>query len=180
KRVERPVLPFPDLLEHRIGDPADQIGRDLDPVKFLQMGLDLANRQPAGIEADDPVIKTVEAGLPFADNLRLEAAVAVARNRNLDRTVVANQRLVRIAVAAVATATTGRIAPLISQMLSQLGAERPFQKPLLEFLEQSFPRPADLAASYSLAAAVPTQEGEFPHDAGSHLTRRWREMDSSL
>jgi hypothetical protein len=54
------------------------------------MGLDLANRQPAGIEADDPVIKTVEAGLPFGDNMRLEAAVAVARNRNLDRTVVAN------------------------------------------------------------------------------------------
>src|SRR5271168_2144298 len=102
------------------------------------MGLDPANRQPAGIDADDPVIKTLEAGLPFGDNLRLEAAVAVAPNGNLDRTLVTNHRLGRIAVGAVAIATTGRIALLISKMLGQLGAERPFQQPLLEFLEQSF------------------------------------------
>jgi len=44
-RVERPVLPFPNLLEHGVGDPADQIGGDLDPVDFLQVSLDLANRQ---------------------------------------------------------------------------------------------------------------------------------------
>jgi hypothetical protein len=27
--IERPVLPFPDLVEDRVGDPADEIGRDL-------------------------------------------------------------------------------------------------------------------------------------------------------
>ena len=37
--VERPVLPFPNLLEHGVGDPADQIGGDLDPVKLLQVSL---------------------------------------------------------------------------------------------------------------------------------------------
>src|SRR5215213_1257581 len=32
-RIKRPVLPVPDLFEHRVGDPADQIRRDLDPVE---------------------------------------------------------------------------------------------------------------------------------------------------
>src|SRR6516164_6666513 len=43
-----------------------------------------------------------------------------------------------IAVATVATAATGRVAFLVSQMLAQLGAQRAFQQALLEFLEQPF------------------------------------------
>ena len=33
-RVERTGLPFPDLVENRVGHPADQIRRDLGPLKF--------------------------------------------------------------------------------------------------------------------------------------------------
>ena len=43
-RIERPVLPLPDLIKNRIGDPADQIGRDLDAIEVLEMALDLAHR----------------------------------------------------------------------------------------------------------------------------------------
>jgi hypothetical protein len=42
--------------------------------------------------ADDAIVEAVEAGLPFRDDLRLEAAVAVARNRNLDRTRIPDAR----------------------------------------------------------------------------------------
>jgi hypothetical protein len=98
--VERPVLPFPNLLEHGVGDPADQIGGDLDPVKLLQVSLDLANREPPGVKADDPIVEPVEPGLPLRHDLRLEAAVAVARHRDLDRTAIVEHRLARITVAA--------------------------------------------------------------------------------
>src|SRR5262245_44607251 len=52
--------------------------------------LDLANRQPAGVEADDPVVKALDPGLALGDNLRLKAAVAVAWHRQLDRPVIAD------------------------------------------------------------------------------------------
>src|SRR5215470_11338712 len=90
KRVERPVLPFPDLIEYCIGNPADQIGRDLDAIELVQMRLDLANRKPAGIEADDPVVKALDPGLAFGNNLRLEAAVTVAWHGQIDRPVIAD------------------------------------------------------------------------------------------
>ena len=80
----RPVLPFPDLVEHRIGDLADQIGRDLDMIELVQMRLDLANRKPAGVEADDPVVEALDPGLALGNNLRFEAAVAVTRHSELD------------------------------------------------------------------------------------------------
>jgi hypothetical protein len=49
-RVERAVLPFAHLIEDGVGDPADQIGRDVDPVELAQMALDLPYRQAARIE----------------------------------------------------------------------------------------------------------------------------------
>ena len=90
------------------------------------MSLNLANRQASGIKADYPIVEPVEPGLPFGDDLRLEAAVAVARHRDLDRPVIADHGLARISVAAVAAAAAGRFALLVSQMLAQLGAERTF------------------------------------------------------
>jgi hypothetical protein len=112
-RVERPVLPLAHLVEHGIGDPADQIGRDLNRVQLLQVSLDFAHRQAAGIEADDPVVKAVEAALAFGNDLRLERAVAIARHRDLNRPVIADHRLRRIAVAAVAAAPARRVALLV-------------------------------------------------------------------
>src|SRR5947209_9030674 len=102
------------------------------------MHLDLATRQTPGIKAYVPIIETIQARPSLADNLRLKAAVAVARNRDLDHPVLAHHRLARIAVAAVAAAAPVRGAFLVSQVLAQLGAECAFQKALLQLLEQSF------------------------------------------
>jgi len=41
------------------------------------MSLDVAHRQPGGIEPDDLVIHPVDPGLAFLHQFRLEAAVAV-------------------------------------------------------------------------------------------------------
>jgi hypothetical protein len=163
-RVERPVLPFPNLLEDGVGDPADQIGGNLNPVKLLQVSLDLANREAPGIEADDPIVEPMEPGLPFGDDLRLKAAIAVARHRDLDRSVIADHGLARIPVAAVAAAAAGRVALLVSQMLAQFGAERPFQQALLKFLEQT------LLAEQILRRAVALQQllDEFVPDRLCH------------
>ena len=120
-------MPFANLLEDRVGDPADQIGRNLDAVNLHEVRLDLANRQAARIQANDAVIETVKAGLPLGHELRLEGAVAVARNRDLDRAVVADHGFARIAVATVAAAAASRGALLVAQMLCQLGAERSLQ-----------------------------------------------------
>src|SRR5262249_43975376 len=117
KRVERPVLPFPNLIEYCIGNPADQIGRDLDAIQLVQMRLDLAHRKPAAREADAPVVKALDPGLVFGNNLRLEAAVTVARHGQIDRPVIADHGFARIAVPAVAAAPAGWIALLVSQML---------------------------------------------------------------
>jgi len=116
------------------------------------MPLDLAHRQPAGIQADDPIIEAVQPGLPFGDDLRLEAAVAVARHGDLDRAVLADHRLARIAVAAVAAAATGRVALLIAEVLAQLGAERPFEQPSLQFSEQP------ILAEQILRRVIPLQQ----------------------
>ena len=114
-RIERPVLPFPDLIKHRIGHPADQVGRDLGAIEFGQVALDLAHRHAARVKAQDLVVEAVEPGLALADQLRLEAAGPVARDRNLDLPVLGQYRLRTRAVAAVAAAAAGRIALLVAQ-----------------------------------------------------------------
>ena len=68
--------------------------------------------------------------------MRLEAAGAVARHRNLDLTVLGQNRLRAGAVAAVATPAAGGIALLAVEMLGQFRPERALDQRLLELLEQ--------------------------------------------
>ena len=48
--VQRTALPVPNLVQHRIGDPADQVRRDLQPIDILKMDLNIAHRQTGGIK----------------------------------------------------------------------------------------------------------------------------------
>ena len=47
ERLERPALPRRHFRDDGVGDGADQIGRDLDGIRLLQEGLNLADCQPA-------------------------------------------------------------------------------------------------------------------------------------
>jgi hypothetical protein len=100
------------------------------------MALDLADCHATRIEAQDLVVDTVEPRLSFRDQLRLEAANAVARDGNLDLAIVGQDRLRTRPIAAVATASTVGIALFISQVLSEFCAERPLDQRLLELLEE--------------------------------------------
>src|SRR5262249_60896749 len=125
----------------------DQIGRDLDAIELVQMRLDLANRKPAGIEADDPVVKALDPGLAFGNNLRLEAAVTVAWHGQIDRPVIADHSFARIAVPAGAGAPARWIALLVSQSLGQLCSQRPLHQAPFQLVKQPLLPPPNARAA---------------------------------
>ncbi len=81
--------------------------RDVGAIEFGQVALDLGNRHATRVEAQDLVVEAVEPGLAFGDQLRLEAAGAVAWDGNLDHSVLGEQHLRTRAVATVAAAAAG-------------------------------------------------------------------------
>jgi hypothetical protein len=91
-QVERSVLPFPYLVEDHVGDPANEVGRNVRPIQFGQVTLDLAPRHTTGVKAHNLVVKAVKAPLPFGDQLRLEASGAIARDRNLDLAILGQRQ----------------------------------------------------------------------------------------
>ena len=102
------------------------------------MALDLTDRHSPGVERDDFVVEAIQARLAFGHDLRLEAAVAVARHLDLDRPILGQHRLGVGPVAVVAGPSAGGIALLITKMVRQLGAQRPLEQRLLQLLEQAF------------------------------------------
>ena len=79
-RLQRPVLPLGDLLQHGVGDRADQVGRDVDAVELAQVALDLADAHAAGVHRDDLVVEAGKAPLVLGDQLRVEGRQPVARD----------------------------------------------------------------------------------------------------
>jgi hypothetical protein len=98
--------------------------------------LDLPHCHAASVEAQYLVVEPIEAGLALGDQLWLETAGAVV-HRNLDLTVVGQDRLWACAIAAVAATAAGRVALFVAQMVGQLGAERTLDQGLLELFEKS-------------------------------------------
>jgi hypothetical protein len=89
------------------------------------------------MQGDDLVVEAIQTGLALRHDLRLEGPVAIARNVDLDRSVLGQHRLGRGSVAVVARPAAGRIAFLVTKMVRQLGAQRPLEQRLLELLEQA-------------------------------------------
>jgi hypothetical protein len=71
-------------------------------------------------------------GLALGDQLRLEAASAIARHRDLDLAVFGQDGLRADPIAAVAPATSCGIALLIAEMLGQLRSQRTLDQRLLQ------------------------------------------------
>src|SRR5262245_19792016 len=133
--LERPVLPFPRLLDHRVGHLADQVGTHFDPVDLLQMALDLAHRHAAGVHRHDLVVEPGETPLALLDDLRLEAAVAVTRHFQVDHPFVGDQPLAARAIPLIALACRTDLALRIAQVHRQLRAKRSLQNRLLQLSE---------------------------------------------
>lgn len=79
-RLQWPVLPRDDLVDHAVGHRRDQIRRNLDAVQLADVGLDVASAYASSIEDDDLLIDTGESPLILADQHRIGAAPAIARN----------------------------------------------------------------------------------------------------
>jgi len=82
--LRRTGWPGHDLLQPRVSDDADQIGRDVDVVQLAQMPDDLAGTHTAGVHRDDLVVEPRKFPLILGDQLGIEAGLAVPRHRQLD------------------------------------------------------------------------------------------------
>src|SRR5205807_10338624 len=119
------------------GHPADQIEADLDPVDLLQVRTDVTDRQPAAVEREDLLVEPDEPPLALFDDLRLEAAVPVARSVDLDLPVLGDQRLRWRAVALIGSPTRRLAMRLIAEVLGQLNLHRPLDQPLGQLSEHA-------------------------------------------
>lgn len=134
--VHCPGLPLPDLVEHRIGDAADQVRRHLKTVDDFQMGPEVADGQPGGAEANDLVIHPVDPGLALLHKFRLKTAIPVALHRNRHFAVLALQALVGSAIALVHWVRRGVLALFIAKVRRHLAAEHPLHQLDLEVFQQ--------------------------------------------
>src|SRR5579872_1474627 len=147
---ERPTLPFGDFLQHRLGDRADQVRRDVDAVNLHKMPLDLPNRQATGIHRHDLVVEAGKAALILGDQLRIEGSFPVARHRDLQLRRIGQNLLLRVAVAVIA-AITAALAGFLSQMVIHLGVQHSFGQRLLQVVKQT------VLAKYVLALRTSQQ-----------------------
>lgn len=136
ERVERPVLPLGHFLQDGVGDGRDQIGRHVNAVELLQMATDLAHPHAARIHGDDLLVEIGKAALIFGDQLRVEGAGPVARDRKRHLRVAGQDRLPRSAVAAIGRATGLR---LVVKMFVELGVQNALRKRLLQINDETAP-----------------------------------------
>jgi len=130
-RLQRPGLPGGDLVQHRIGDRADQVGRDLDTIQIQQVARDLARAHASRIHRDDLVVEARKAALVLRDQQRVEAALPVARHLQRHPAGIGRHALAAVAVAAVAR--TG----LARQVMVHLGIQSALGQRLLQPVQQA-------------------------------------------
>ena len=130
QRVERTGLPLRRLGGDRVGDGADQVGRNLGAVDLAQVALDLTRAQAARVERNDLVVEAGQPALILADQHRVETGLTVARYGHIDMAVVGQYTLAAAAVAVVAAGAGGF---LLRQVVVELGRHQPVQQGLLEF-----------------------------------------------
>src|SRR5699024_870747 len=128
--LQRPGLPGQHLLTDRVGDVADRLVRQVRAERGSQMMLDIADRHPARIEADDHVIEPSQPPLALGDQARSERASPVPGNVQLGRPDLGLDRLRRRPVAGVGVLRRLRSALLVTQVAGQLGLQTPLERGL--------------------------------------------------
>ena len=113
---------------------------------------------PRAVEREDLLVEPDEAALALADDLRLEAAVAIAGRVDRHLAVLGDQRLRRRPVARVAGAAGRLLMRLVADVVGQLDLHRPLHQPLRQ-LRQQPAGPGDLL----LGRARPRAARRSPH-----------------
>ena len=72
QRLQRPSLPGLDLSGDLVGDLGDRLVGQLGADRGGQVGLNVAHRHAAGIQADDHLIEAAEAARPLRYQLRVK------------------------------------------------------------------------------------------------------------
>jgi hypothetical protein len=88
------------------------------------MGLDLADRNAAGVVRDDFVVKAASPGLVFGKQLGLEGTVPVTRNLDGKFAELALEGFVALAVARVADNVSHRLMLVVTKLLGQFSIQR--------------------------------------------------------
>lgn len=127
--IERALLPGRDFLEHGVGDGRDQVRRDVNAVEFAQMPRDLPRAHAACIHRYDLVVEARKATLVLRNQLRIEAALPVARHLNGNLAGVGYNRLATVAIATVPGLS------LVAKVMIHLGVECPFGQRLLQRIQ---------------------------------------------
>src|SRR4051794_16301806 len=99
--LERPRAPRDHVVEDGVGAPADRVAADVDTVELAQMRRDVPDRHPAGVEAEDLVVRPRQPRLTLGHEPGLEAALAIPRGLDLNRAQIGADRLAPRAVAHV-------------------------------------------------------------------------------
>ena len=89
ERIQRPVLPFVDLLDDPLGHLRYQPRRDVGVIHLFERVHDVTGAQAPGVEGEDLVVHLGQAGLALADKLRLEGGVTVTRRLDGDLSMLA-------------------------------------------------------------------------------------------
>jgi hypothetical protein len=100
--------------------------------------LNLAHRQAARIERNDLVVEAGEAALVFANELRLERALAIARHLDWHRAVVGQHGSATGPIAMIGHQLGLGGAWRVTQMVAQLGAEGALDQRLLKSTRRGF------------------------------------------
>ena len=102
------------------------------------MALDLTHRHATRIEAQNLVVKALEAGLTFGDQLGFKTPSAIARHGNINLAVAGQNGLRADAIAVIATAAPSWIAFFVAEMFGQFRPESPLDQGLLQLFEKPF------------------------------------------
>ena len=153
--IQRPALPFRHAVHNPVGDRGDRLLRHLRAVHLGQVRADLPVRQPFRRQGNHHVLNPGQPPLPFSDDSRLEAGIAVTRHRDFHRPGLGEHGLGPVAVAGIAAITPGRVVLAIAEMIIHLA----FQCALDHHLGQPAQQPA-LTGQLQPAGAGPL--GKLP------------------
>ena len=164
--LQRPRAPCRDVLQDGVGDPADGVAADLGGVELGQVRRDVTHRHAAGVEGEDLVVQPGQPSLAFLDQLRLKAAVAVARGADLDGPQIGAHRLGGRTVADIRAARD--TARRVTEVSGQLGLQRRLDHAAGQ-LRQQPARPGDLLALKALQGVL---QGLLGQQAGQTVDDR--------
>src|SRR5207244_5737623 len=106
--VEWTALPQRHVFDDLVGDLRDRLPADLGAVDLQQVRLNVAGGHALRIQRDHIPGQAIETSLMLRDGLRIERAVAVPRDRQLNVPDISRDPLARRPLAAVAAPAAGR------------------------------------------------------------------------